>query len=163
MAAHPANKTLVEKINTTNELLNHSLSRQFTGSKTMVVVAIILAVILGIFTDKILLLIAAIASVVLYIFAGRTPNFMLISQLAEGRESLKSPLSRVLSSLFLGVATAKTYKREVVKSDGTKVVKTDRSERWITLVIAIVASILFALILPIVSIVSYTRNYLIYR
>ena len=163
VAAYPANKTLVEKINTTNELLNHSLSRQFTGSKAMGVVAIVLAVILGIFTDKILLLIAAIASVVLYIFAGRTPNFMLISQLAEGRESLKSPLSRVLSSLFLGVATAKTYKREVVKSDGTKVVKTDRSERWITLVIAIVASILFALILPIVSIVSYIRNYLIYR
>ena len=163
VAAHPANKTLVEKINTTNELLNHSLSRQFTGSKLMIAVAVIVAVVVGLFTDTLMVLAVAVAGVVLYVFASRTPNFMLISQLAKGRESLKSPISRVLSSLFMGVATAKSHKREVINSDGTKTTKTDNSERWVNLAVAITASLLFVLLMPLVTLVNYTRNYLLYR
>jgi hypothetical protein len=161
--AKPANKSLVEKINTINELLNHSLSRQFNGSKAIIAIAVILGVVLGICTDALIVVATFVFTIALYILASRTPNFMLIAQLAEGREVPKSLLSRVIRSLFMGVATAKTYKREKINSDGTKTTKVDRSEKWISLLIAVVVSLLLAAILPLVAVVNYVRNYLIYR
>lgn len=163
VAANPTKKSVVNKINEYNEILNHAQSRQFNGSKSMIVIAVVLSIVIGIIVDAVVAIVSVGAGIVLYLLASRTPNFMLISQLAESRESSKSPLSRILSSLFMGVATSKSHKQKITLSDGTKTTKTDRTETWLSVLLAIVVTLLLSFLLPLISIVNYIRNYVIYK
>lgn len=163
VAANPANKTLVEKINEINNLHNHARERQFNGSKSIIVIAAVLAIVVGIVTNSFRAPLSIVAGVVIYLFASRTSNFMLIVQIAKGQKVKGSAISRLLRSLFTGVATAKTYKTVTKYSDGTEKTEVDRSETWISLVLAIVATILLSLLLPLIAVVNYLRNYIIYR
>lgn len=163
ISENPADKGVVAKINEYNQIINHATSRQFNGSKAIIVIAAIVGIIMGIATDMFAPVISVVAGIVVYALASRTPNFMLIVQLAKGRDASKSYLSRLLSSLFMGVATAKTYKTVTTYSDGSKSTEIDRSEKWISLIVAIVATIVLSFLLIPIGIVNYLRNYWIYR
>lgn len=163
ISENPADKGVVAKINEYNQIINHATSRQFNGSKAIIVIAAIVGIIMGIATDMFAPVISVVAGIVVYALASRTPNFMLIVQIAKGRDASKSYLSRLLSSLFMGVATAKTYKTVTTYSDGSKSTEIDRSEKWISLIVAIVATIVLSFLLIPIGVVNYLRNYWIYR
>ena len=162
VAAKPTDKATIERINGINEVLNHALVRQFTGSKAMIVVAIIVGILLGIGGGNAAPIIFFGASILFYLLASRTATFVIAAKQAKGRNSSVSFLSGLIGSLFMGVATAKTYKTITTYSDGTTKTETDNSQTWISLIFGLVVMFILACILILISLINYLRNYLIY-
>ena len=76
IALNPDNKDIVTKINDYNEVLNHALTRQFSGSKTIIAIATILGLILGFGTGFYMAIVATIVTVLAY-FVMSTRNLIL--------------------------------------------------------------------------------------
>lgn len=159
--ANPTDKGVVEKINSYNEVLNHARTRQFNGSKTLIVICTIIGLIVAVAFPP--ALVAVVLGVTAYLLASRTPNFMLIEQIAKNSNKSGSWVKRTLLSLISGVASAKSYKVVKTHSDGTKSYDTDRSETWFSLLLVFVFTLMIAFLLPIITLINYTRNYLIYK
>ena len=62
----------------------------------------------------------------------------------------------------MGVAAAKTYKTVTTYSDGTTKTETDNSETWISLIFGLIIMVLLSLLLSLISVINYLRNYIIY-
>lgn len=159
--ANSTDKSVVEKINSYSEVLNHARTRQFNGSKTLVVLFAIVGLIMSVAFPP--AVVAVILGITAYLLASRTPNFMLIEQIAKNSNKSGSWVKRTLLSLLTGVASAKSYKIVKTYSDGTKSYDTDHTETWFSLLIVFVFTLMMAFILPVITLINYTRNYLIYR
>ena len=150
IALNPDNKDIVTKINDYNEVLNHALTRQFSGSKTIIAIATILGLILGFGTGFYMAIVATIVTVLAYILASYTPNFMLIEQIARNGKRSTSLVKRLLLALIGSVTVANQNNK-------------DKSERWVSYLLLFVGTIVMAFLLPIIALVNYLRNYVIYR
>lgn len=150
IALNPDNKDIVSKINDYNEVLNHALTRQFSGSKTIIAIATILGLILGFGTGFYMAIVATIVTVLAYILASYTPNFMLIGQIARNGKRSTSLVKRLLLALIGSVTVANQNDK-------------DKSERWVSYLLLFVGTIVMAFLLPIIALVNYLRNYVIYR
>ena len=150
IALNPDNKDIVTKINDYNEVLNHALTRQFSGSKTIIAIATILGLILGFGTGFYMAIVATILTVLAYILASYTPNFMLIEQIARNGKRSTSLVKRLLLALIGSVTVANQNDK-------------DKSERWVSYLLLFVGTIVMAFLLPIIALVNYLRNYVIYR
>lgn len=150
IATNPDNKGIITKINDYNEVLNHALTRQFSGSKTIIAIAIILGLILGFGTGFYMAIVATIVTVLAYILASYTPNFMLIEQIARNGKRSTSLVKRLLLALIGSVTVANQNDK-------------DKSERWVSYLLLFVGTIVMAFLLPIIALVNYLRNYVIYR
>ncbi len=146
--AMPTNSRLVERINDANEVINHALKRQFNGSKAMVVSAVVVGVIITAISGSVVAAISLGTGVVLYLLGSRSTMFFIAAKQFKG-ESNSSPLSALISSLFMGTTSAKAGE--------------DNSPSWATLCLGLVVMILLSAILPVIAIINYLRNYLIYR
>ena len=162
LAAKPTDKATIERINDINEVLNHALVRQFTGSKAMIIVALIVGILLSIGAGQAAPIIFFGISLLFYLLASRTATFVIAAKQAKGRNSSVSFLTGLIGSLFMGVATAKTYKTVTTYSDGTTKTETDNSQTWISLIFGLVVMFILACILILISLINYIRNYLIY-
>ena len=146
--ANPTDKGVVEKINSYNEVLNHAISRQFNGSKTVIELFTIIGLITSVAFPPMLAIV--VLGITAYILASRTPNFMLIEQITKNNNRSGSWVKRTLLSLLSGVTAA--------KSD-----KTEKNQTWFSLLLVFVFTLVIAILLPVITLVNYTRNYLIYR
>ena len=148
IAANPTDKGVVEKINSYNEVLNHACKRQFNGSKTLIALFTIIGLITAVAFPPMLAIV--VLGITAYILASRTPNFMLIEQITKNNNRSGSWVKRTLLSLLSGVTAA--------KSD-----KTEKNQTWFSLLLVFVFTLVIAILLPVITLVNYTRNYLIYR
>ena len=146
--ANPTDKGVVEKINSYNEVLNHAISRQFNGSKTVIALFTIIGLITSVAFPPMLAIV--VLGITAYILASRTPNFMLIEQITKNNNRSGSWVKRTLLSLLSGVTAT--------KSD-----KTEKNQTWFSLLLVFVFTLVIAILLPVITLVNYTRNYLIYR
>ena len=145
-AANPTDKRLVERINEINEILNHALRRQFSGSKAMIIIAFIVAIICGLITNSLIPPACIGIGALLYLLTSRSATFLIAAKQAESNGSTNL-LSGIIGGLFIGAVA----------------VKTNKSQSWISVILAIVVMLLGAPFLAIISVVNYIRNYLIYR
>lgn len=145
-ATNPTDKRLVERINEINEILNHALRRQFSGSKAMIIIAFIVAIICGLITNSLIPPICIGIGALLYLLTSRSATFLIAAKQAENNGSTNL-LSGIIGGLFIGAVA----------------VKTDKSQSWISVILAIVVMLFGASALAIISVVNYIRNYLIYR
>ena len=146
--ANPTDKGVVEKINSYNEVLNHAISRQFNGSKTVIALFTIIGLITSVAFPPMLAIV--VLGITAYILASRTPNFMLIEQITKNNNRSGSWVKRTLLSLISGVTAAKND-------------KTEKNQTWFSLLLVFVFTLVIAILLPVITLVNYTRNYLIYR
>ena len=151
VAQAPAQKDIVEKINSYNELINHARERQFSGSKGVIVISAVIALICGAIFNSFAVVGYATLVIFAYVLSSRTANFMLIVQLADKNngETL-SFINSFLTKLISGITTSKSS-------------TTNSRDRWISIITAFVMTIVLSLLLPLIAIVNYTRNYLIYK
>lgn len=161
VTANPTDKAVVEKINSYSEVFNHARTRQFNGSKTLVVLFAIVGLIMSVAFPP--ALVAVILGITAYLLASRTPNFMLIAQLAKSSNKSGSWVKRTLLSLLTGVAAAKSYTVVKTYSDGSKSYDTDNSETWFSILIVFIFTLMMAFLLPLLTLINYLRNYVIYR
>ena len=145
-AANPTDKALVERINDINHTLNHALRRQFSGSKAIVIIAILVAIICGLIADSTIPAVCVGTGALLYLLSSRSATFLIAAKQAEGKEAT-STLNGVISGLFIGASASKSAK----------------AQSWTSVIIAIVVMLLGASYLALIAIVNYIRNYIIYR
>ena len=145
-AANPTDKRLVERINEINEILNHALRRQFSGSKAMIIIAFIVAIICGLITNSLIPPACIGIGALLYLLTSRSATFLIAAKQAESNGSTNL-LSGIIGGLFIGAVA----------------VKTNKSQSWTQVILAIVVMLFGASALAIISVVNYIRNYLIYR
>ena len=99
--------------------------------------------------------------IALYLLASRSTNFLIAEKQQKGGGG-SSFLSGIIGGLFMGVAAAKTYKTVTTYSDGTTKTETDNSETWISLIFGLIIMVLLSLLLSVISVINYLRNYIIY-
>jgi hypothetical protein len=155
IALNPDNKDIVTKINDYNEVLNHALSRQFTGSKALIAIAVIIGLFMGLGTGIYAATVATITTVVAYIFASRTPNFMLIEQISKSGSKPTTLIKRLLVTIVTGVSAVKA-----TNGNGRGA---DDNHTWYSIVLIVVLTLVLAFLLPVITLVNYLRNYLIYK
>lgn len=162
VAQKPTDRRIVERINGANEILNHALKRQFNGSKTMIITAVIIGVIMSAISGTPMAMVSIIIGVALYILASRSTNFFIGAKQAKGGGGKSSFLSGIIGGLFMGVAAAKSYKVVTTYSDGSTSTDTDHSETWFSLIFALVVMVTLSFMLSLIALINYLRNYIIY-
>lgn len=161
IAAMPTNSRIVERINDANEILNHARKRQFNGSKAMVITAVIVGIVLSAIAGSAEAAVSIGVGIALYLLASRSATFLIAAKQQKGGNGT-SFLSGIIGGLFMGVATAKTYKTVTTYSDGTTKTETDNSETWISLIFGLVIMVMLSVMLALISVINYLRNYIIY-
>ena len=155
----PTDTDVVQLMNDTADVLNGMRARTFTGSKTMLVVAWVLTLLMGYIGENILqVCVFTGINTVLYVMSTMKPDYVLYRKMVEGKTE-KSFLSGMLGGLFGAVAAAKTYKTVIQYSDGRTETETDNSETWISLAFAFVVMVFLTFFLFVVSFFNYLRNY----
>lgn len=161
VAAMPTNSRIVERINDANEILNHALKRQFNGSKAMVITAVIVGIVFTAISGTVEAAISVGVGIILYLLASRSATFLIAAKQVKGSGS-NSFLTMLIGSLFMGVATAKTYKTVTTYSDGSTKTETDNSQTWFSLIFGLIVMILLSFLLAIIAVINYLRNYILY-
>lgn len=161
VATKPTEQEVVDLVNELNRVMNSMMKREFNGSKTIIVVSIIVGVVLGLLAGGFPIFPIA-AGIIIYLFASRTPVFVLARKELQGKGGGRSFLTLVMGGLFSTIATAKTYKTVTTWSDGSTTTDTDNSETWISLAITFIVAAFIAVFLWAISLISYVRNYWLY-
>ena len=161
VATKPTDEEVVSLVNELNGVTNNMLKREFNGSKTIIVVSIVVGIILALIMGGFPIFPIA-SGIVIYLLASRTPVFVLARKELKGTGGGRSFLTMIMGGLFTTVATAKTYKTVTHWSDGSTTTDTDNSETWISLAITFIVAVMIAVFLWLISLVSYLRNYWFY-
>lgn len=162
IATKPTDQSVVDVINELNGVINDMWKRSFNGSKTMIVISVLVAAALSFIVEMATPAIMIGTGIVLYLFASRTPMFVLIRKELKGRGGRRSFLTLIMGGLFGAVAAAPTYKTITTYSDGHEETETDNSQTWFTLIIAFIVSVLLAIFLWAIALINYIRNYWLY-
>lgn len=162
LATKPTAEDVIEMINDVNIVTNESLKRKFNGSKTMIVISAIVAVAMAWMAGTPTPAILIGSGIVLYIFASRTPVFVLVRKEMKGGGNKRSFLTLIFGGLFTAVATAPTYKTTTYYSDGSKETETDNSHTWFSLIFTIIVAMMLAIFLWAIALINYLRNYRLY-
>lgn len=155
----PTDPEVLERLNNMGEVVNAMRKRTFTASKTMLIVLWIACALLGwgsgnwggaIGTGLFFSL--------LYGMASMKPDYVLIRKDLEGKEE-KSFLTGIIAGLLGGIAAAPTYRTVTKWSDGSTTTEDDNSATWFSLIFAIIITFVLIILMPVVSLINYLRNY----
>lgn len=163
VALAPVDNDVVSALNECTSMLNLCQKRSFTGSKTFLIVAVIIALLLSLISGTWRFFVIIAISSVVYYLASLTPDWMEMKKELKGKSGKPKFMTRIFGALFGAVATAKTVTTVTKWSDGTKDVEHDNSEFWISLVFAIIVMVVLSVFMFFVAAISYLRNYVIYR
>ena len=159
----PTDEDVVAAINELSRALNECCKRTFGGSKTFLIVSLIIGLVLSFISGTWGFMGMIVVSSVIYWFASQTPIWMQIRTELKGNGGKASFMTRLLGGLFGAAATAETYKVVTTYSDGSKTEETDNSNFWFTLIFSIVVMVVLAVCMFFVAVINYLRNYVIYR
>lgn len=160
--AMPTDAATIERINGLATLLNSALERTFNGSKTLIITSIIVGVVLGLVAGTPQFMVMVGVGLVIYWFASRTPDYVLIRKELNGNGGKRSFLTRIIGGLFAGVAAAKTYKTITTYSDGSQTTDYDNSETWISLAFTLIVIVMLAVFIWVFAAINYLRNYVLH-
>lgn len=155
VAAMPTNSRIVERINGANEILNHAQQRQFNGSKAMVVTSIIVGIVIGAIVGRVDVVVSICVGIILYLLGSRSTTFLIADKQLKG--SSGSMLANIISSLFMGATQSKT-----TATYGSGSTKTNNAKGWISLILGLVVMVALSALIPVIAVVNYIRNYIIY-
>ena len=161
IAMNPTDEAVVERINAFNSTLGNAFEREFNGSKPLLVVAGIFAVINFFVVPPSILFVGL--GIAFYWLASRPPLFMVVRKELKGTNTSKSIISSIIAGTLAMVAGAKTYKVVTKWSDGTTTTDTDDTETWVSLIIMLIVMVVLASFILIFGLINYIRNYHLYR
>lgn len=159
-AEHPDDEEVVARFNELANSYNESIKREYNGSTPYIVLAAIVAVLVGWLSEHMANMLLLIGSqIVIYIMACMSPMYIL------NNAALKQSNPRFMNGFIAGIfglsASAATYKITTTYSDGSKTTEYDNSEHLIALIISIVVFIFITFFMFIPALVNYLRNYVL--
>jgi len=164
----PTNELIVDRLNELSGCVNSANKRQFNGSKTLIIVAIIIFTLIFFISGASLSgsnlnsLIFPICSLAVYIMASLTPTFVLNRRIAKGKGKSRNFMTVFIAGLFGMIAAAPTYKTVTKWSDGSTSSDTDHSATWFSLILTFVVLVLVSFFIVVIGLINYVRNYLLY-
>jgi hypothetical protein len=127
----------------------------------MVITAVIVGIVFTAISGTVEAAISVGVGIILYLLASRSATFLIAAKQVKGSGS-NSFLTMLIGSLFMGVATAKTYKTVTTYSDGSTKTETDNYQTWFSLIFGLIVMILLSFLLAIIAVINYLRNYILY-
>lgn len=167
MANHlPVNGEAASLLNIVAAVTNDAYKRTFAGSKAFIVVAIIVTIGMCCITKEAYPIIYLGLSSVMYWFASRTPNYILIDKELKAAKSGKQSKSFMTGAIagILGLAATAPVYVEVTKNANTGEIidkQEDHSMTWIALVFSVILLIAITYLMIFVGIFNYLRNYVL--
>ena len=159
----PTEEDIAGAVNELTSALNECEKRTFCGSKTFLIVSLIIGLVISFLAGTWGFMSLIVVSSVVYWLASQTPIWMQIRTEMKGDGGKRSFMTRLLGGLFGAAATAETYRVVTTYSDGSKTEETDNSNFWMTLIFSIVIMVVLATLMFFVAAISYLRNYVFYR
>ena len=143
---------------------NDSYKRTFAGSRAFLIVAIIIAVVSCYLNENAYPLIYFGLSCIMYWFASRTPNYILVEKelkTAKTGKQSKSFMSGTIAGILGLAATAPVFVKVITNANTGEVVgkQEDHSMTWIAWAFSIILFFIIAYLMIFVSIFNYLRNY----
>jgi hypothetical protein len=157
-AAMPDDSDVIDCYNSLAEVYTECTKRKYNASTTYIIISAILMVGLAIMSGAYEAIAYCGVSVLLYIMASMTPNYILIRKELKGSRGPKF-MSGFIAGILTGVATAETVTTVTKWSDGSTTKDVDNSNFWISLVFSIILFVVLALFMFVLAIVNYLRNY----
>ncbi|WP_300729547.1 hypothetical protein [uncultured Bacteroides sp.] len=158
IAILPTDEDLIGRINDLTNVININEARAFDGSKILVWLGVIVAVLFG-FLMGAKPCISMIIATGLYIVASYTPQFLIEKRALRGGGNIHNGIFAGVVAMIAGARTIRTVTKW---SDGTKTVEDDHSEHWIAWVLGIVILITLAAFMILWSFINYLRNYVLF-
>lgn len=159
----PTDPDIVTSMNKIAEITDDMMKRKFKGSKTYVILTLVVSLLFWIFGDVMGYFFLNVLLSAIYILSCMKPKFMIIRLEMKGPTYKHSFMTRVFGGLAGMVASATTYKTITTWSDGSKTTSTDDSETWIAMVISFIIMMLLIYIMIVIAFINYLRNYIIYK
>lgn len=167
MANHlPVNGEAASLLNIVAAVTNDAYKRTFAGSKAFIVVAIIVTIGMCCITKEAYPIIYLGLSSVMYWFASRTPNYILIDKELKAAKSGKQSKSFMTGAIagILGLAATAPVYVEVTKNANTGEIidkQEDHSMTWIALAFSVILLVAITYLMIFVGIFNYLRNYVL--
>jgi hypothetical protein len=156
----PVDSKAVERINDITGVINSAEKRYFYGSKTLIVIAVVVSILLGVMMKMWTFPLIWVAAIVLYIFASRTPAYAIEKRLARGGGNATGG---VIGITLRMIASATSYKITYEWPDGKKAVQHDHDEKIAAFIIALFVVFLLGACIAYFAILKYLRNYILTR
>ena len=131
-AAMPDDSDVIDCYNALAEVYTECTKRKYNASTTYIIISAILMVGLAIMSGAYEAIAYCGVSVLLYIMASMTPNYILIRKELKGSRGPKF-MSGFIAGILTGVATAETVTTVTKWSDGSTTKDVDNSNFWISL------------------------------
>ena len=153
----PTSQNHIDVLNECASLVNTLEEREFNGSKIIMWIAGIIAL-LPLFAGAWIVTLSMGFGVATYYLASQTPIFMLLKH-RDGKVGL---IDRIIAWALGLIGAAQTVTTVTKWSDGTKTKEDDNSQHWFAWGLALIVILMLAFYLTVFSIFSYLRNYVIY-
>ena len=162
----PVDGEAADLLNKVAVVTNDAYKRTFAGSKSFLVVSIIIAAGACYLNKDAYPLIYFGFSCIAYWLASRTPNYILIEKEIKAAKSGKQSKSFMTGAIagILGLAATAPVFVEVTKNANTgEVIDTreDHSMTWIALALSVILFVVIAYLMIFVAIFNYLRNYVL--
>lgn len=157
----PTDPELIDIINEHLEVLNEAQKREFTGSKTLMVLLVLVAAFV-IWQTGWSALPLFIFNAVTYVLASLTPTFMIYRRELNGNNGAGC-LSAILGGAAAMILGAQTVTTVTKWSDGTTTREDDNSQHFIAWILAIIIAVVLTFLMFVWAAVNYLRNYVFYR
>lgn len=159
IALAPTDSETIDRLNELTDVVNSNEERSFFGSKTLIVIAIVVCAVFSYFMFTPIAIVSTVLGVIMYILASRTPAFLIDKRVEKGRGSLSKG---VLGGVLAMIAGAQTVRTVTTWSDGSKTKEDDYSQHWIAIFIGIIVIVLLGIYIALWALVNYLRNYVLY-
>jgi len=157
IALAPTDEAVVERFNELADVLNDGNKRKFNGSKTLIISALVIFVLISLISGTWSGALFFVGSIVFYILASMTPMFVINRKEVNGQGGKRSFMTSLIGGLFGTIATAKTYK--YVNKNTGEVVDTDNSETWMSMIFTFIVLCFLSFLIGAIALINYIRNY----
>ena len=164
----PTNDLIIDRLNELSGCVNSANKRQFNGSKTLIIITIIIFTLIsfisgGVFSwSNLSSYMFPICGLTIYIMASMTPTFVLNRRIVNGKGNSRNFMTVFIAGLFGMIAAAPTYKTVTKWSDGSTTSDTDHGATWFSLILTFFVLVLVGFFIAVIGLINYIRNYLLY-
>ena len=171
IALNPTNEQVVNRINELGNIVNNQLKRYFNGNKFLLVISILVYAGLLYFTGKddiyegLMKTWWMFVSITVYIAASFTPKFLLEKRERKRGQKRSTSFPALVIATLLGMFYSQPVARRVRRtwSDGTVTEGTEADfSSLFYLLLGIVFAFIFSILIGVIGLVSFFRNYVFY-
>ena len=158
IALQPTEESILTRLNQLTGVINQAEERSFDGSKKLITLGIIVAILMY-WMMGLEMTISTLFATGIYFLASRTPQFLIDKKAKRKAGNIHNG---IFAGVFAMIAGAQTIRTVTKWSDGTKTVDDDNSQTWMALILGFMIIVAMAMMMWVWALLNYLRNYVFY-